>query len=117
MTEFEAFKIFLVDHTGLAKDALHIYVSLAVYLGSCLIFRWKTRQWQPWCLVLAVALAGEAWDLLGALERDGPLQWDASWKDLWNTMLVPTLLLLLSRTTTIFGARAGRAASRRKLRN
>ncbi len=49
MTEFEAFKIFLVDHTGLAKDALHIYVSLAVYLGSCLIFRWKTRQWQPWC--------------------------------------------------------------------
>lgn len=117
MTEFEALKLFLVDHTGLAKDALHIYVALAVYLGSCLIFRWKTRQWQPWCLVLLAALMGEAWDLLGALERGGPLQWDATRKDLWNTMLVPTLLLVLSRTTTIFGARTGRVGPRRKSRN
>lgn len=117
MTEFETFKVFLVDHTGLAKDTLHIYVALAVFLGSCLIFRWKTRQWQPWALVLAVAVAGEAWDMQGALERDWPLQWDASWKDLWNTMLVPTVLLVLSRTTTIFGARPARAFPRRKSRN
>lgn len=117
MHELEAFKIFLVSHTGLAKDALHIYVSLAIFLGACLIFKWKTRQWQPWCLVLAAALAGEAWDLLSTFSRNEPPRLEANWKDLWNTMLVPTVLLLLSRTTTIFGARAGRAAPRRRSRN
>lgn len=117
MDEFETLKIFLVSHTGLAKDALHIYVSLAIFLGSCLIFKWKTRQWQPWCLVLAAALAGEAWDLLSTVSRNGPPQWDESWKDLWNTILVPTMLLVLSRTTTIFGARTGRAAPRRRSRH
>ncbi|NTZ43087.1 hypothetical protein G7A66_08285 [Altererythrobacter sp. SALINAS58] len=38
---FQDIKIVLIDGTGLGKDALHIYVSLAVFFGSSLWFGWR----------------------------------------------------------------------------
>ena len=63
MSLFHQAKLFLIDTTGLDKDALHIHVSLILYLGSCLAFRWKAKQWMPWLIVLLAALAGEALDI------------------------------------------------------
>ena len=59
--------MFLVENMHLAKDALHIYVALGVFFGSCLLFGWKASQWRPVMAVLAVALAGESWDLYDTL--------------------------------------------------
>lgn len=106
MSNFEALKFFLITLTGLAKDALHIYVALAIFLGSCLIFGWKTRQWRPWLLALFAAILGEVWDIQGNLEKAQELKLWGNWHDLWNTMLVPTVLVLLSRYSTVFAARA-----------
>lgn len=97
--------MFVVEHLGLAKDALHIYVALLVFFGSCVVFKWKAAWWKPWALVLGTALLGEAWDLRDSLIYDTPVKLWANWKDLWNTMLVPTLLMLFARYSRIFGKR------------
>lgn len=107
MSQFQQAKLWLVDTLHLGKDALHIYVALAVFFGACLLFRWKASQWQPWFCVLAVALAGEAWDLWDCFAIGEPLAFGHGLKDLWNTLLVPTLLVLLARHSTVFAKRSG----------
>ncbi|MCR2833664.1 hypothetical protein [Parerythrobacter lacustris] len=96
------FKLVAVDLTGLAKDALHIYVALIVYAASCIMFGWKTWQWRTLVPVLLVALANEVNDILFNLEIEkNPYIW-SSVHDMVNTMMLPVLLLALSRWTGIF---------------
>ncbi len=102
MSNYETFKIILITLSGLSKDALHIYIALGVYLGSCLIFGWKARQWRPWLLVLFVAIMGEVWDILWNLELSQTPDLWANWHDIWNALLIPTALLVLSRYSGIF---------------
>jgi len=91
-------------YTGLGKDALHIHFALLIYLIAAAAFK-DSRSILPWLIVLAVELCNEALDL--KRHHDGLLAWlwDESIKDLWNTMLWPTALLLLTRYTNIFGVR------------
>ena len=103
MSEFQEAKMWLVENLHLGKDALHVYVALAVFFGACLLFRWKASQWKPWLCVVAAALAGEAWDLGDAFRNGDPLDIPASLKDLWNTLLVPTIVMLLARYSGVFG--------------
>ncbi|RSV09431.1 hypothetical protein CA242_10770 [Sphingomonas koreensis] len=84
---FQAAKFWLVDATGLAKDALHIHVGLIVFFAAA----------------LAAALAGEAWDLWESLSEGRRILLWANWKDVWNTMLWPSAILLLARGTRLFG--------------
>jgi hypothetical protein len=105
MSPLQQTKLVIVDHLGLAKDALHIYVALIVFLGGCLLFKWKATQWKPWCLVLAAALLGEAWDLRDSLAYGTPVHLAANGHDVWNTMLVPTVLMLAARYTRVFKGR------------
>lgn len=105
MSPLQQTKLFIVEHLSLTKDALHIYVALIVFFGSCLLFKWKAAQWKPWLLVLAAALLGEAWDLRDSLVYDTPIRLAGNWKDIWNTMLVPTMLMLAARHTRVFGKR------------
>jgi len=96
-------KMWLVETLHLAKDALHIYVALIVFFGACLLFRWKASQWKPWLCVLAAALVGEVWDLTDTYLTQELFDFEASVKDILNTMLVPTLLMVLARYTMVFG--------------
>jgi hypothetical protein len=102
MGDFQRTKMFLIDHTGLATDALHIYVALILFIGSCLLFGWKAWQWKPWLLVLMAAIAGEVWDIRNIIPENDPVRPWSNWQDIWNTMLLPTALLLCSRFTKIF---------------
>lgn len=107
MTPFQAIKTVLVDTTSLAKDALHVYVALALFLGSCLAMGWKARQWRPWLLVLAAALMGEIIDVIDSIADNDPVRPRSNIKDLWNTMLAPTVLVLLARFSSVFEAPPG----------
>jgi hypothetical protein len=102
MSPLQQAKLTLVEHLGLAKDALHIYVALIIFFGSCFLFKWKASQWKPWAAVLAAALLGEAWDLRDSLVYDTPVNLWGNWKDIWNTMLVPTVLMAIARYTRLF---------------
>ena len=102
MSSFQTVKIVLVDTTGLAKDALHIYVALIIFLGSCLVFGWKARDWKPWLLVLLAASAGEVWDIYDMLPtKPGPDYFESA-KDIVNTLMVPTMLMFAARYSGIF---------------
>ena len=100
--DFADFKIWIGDYTGLEKDALHIHGALALYLLAMFAFRQTRRSRFPWLFVLFVELANEAYDLWHQEAHGEPARWDASVKDLWNTMLWPTVLLLVGRYTDIF---------------
>lgn len=105
---FQIAKFWLVDATGLAKDALHIHVGLIVFFVVALVFRWPLRSWKPWLAVLVVTLAGEAWDMWDSLADGRRILPAANWKDVWNTMLWPSAILLLARFTKLFQSRSSR---------
>ncbi|HEX8224719.1 MAG TPA: hypothetical protein VF605_12955 [Allosphingosinicella sp.] len=94
--------------TDLERDALHIYAALIVQVGAALVLRRRLSHALPWAAVLAFAVGNEWLDTYG---DDLVEQWelDASLHDLWNTMLLPTLLLLLVRFAPgLFAARAAK---------
>lgn len=100
---FQDTKSWLVDWTGLARDGLHIHVGLIVFFAAALIFRWPMRSWKPWAVAIAITLVGEAWDIRDTLASGRRLRLAYYWQDLWNTMLWPTAIVILARTTRLFG--------------
>jgi hypothetical protein len=101
VSALQTVKFWLVENAHLAKDALHIYVGLALLLGSALVFRWPLRSFKPWALVFAATLIGEAWDMIDRI-RMGLAQFPSgNWKDVWNTLFWPTVLTLLARYTKL----------------
>lgn len=101
-------KLWLVDHLDLAKDALHIHVGLLLFFGSALLFRWPLRSWKPWLLVLAAALAGEISDLRDSHVYHTRIDLWRNLHDVWGTMVWPSALVVLARTTSLFGRGGGR---------
>ena len=101
MSQFQSAKLWLIHLTGMPRDALHIYVGLAVFLGVALIFRRPLRDPRPIAAVLLVAIAGEIWDTMDRATAGRPPAWGAGWHDLWNTLFWPTILFLLARFTKL----------------
>ena len=89
----------LSELVGLSKDALHIHLGLLVFLLAMVIFRRSAASLVPWTCVLVLQLAHEAVDTLHW--HQGVLGFDLgdSFKDIINTMIWPTLILLLARFT------------------
>ncbi len=95
--DFQQFKLDVIATTGLAKDALHIYAGLAVFLAVRLFWRRKGGWVLAWLVVLVMAVGVEYIDMLNEHAR-GDLQPDAGhWHDIWNTMFWPTILVLVGR--------------------
>jgi hypothetical protein len=105
-------KFWLIQHVHLAKDALHIYVGLTLFLGSALVFRWSLKSWKPWAVALAAALIGEVWDLRDSLAYHTRIDLWGNWHDIWNTMFWPSALLLLARTTPLLSRPANTRRSK-----
>lgn len=102
MSAFQETKIFLVELLGLSKDALHIYTGLVVFFGTALLFRLSLHDLRALSAVLLVALIGEAWDIYDTQAIDAPQVYAGNWHDIWNTMMWPTVILLLARYTAVF---------------
>lgn len=94
---FQDAKLWLLGFIGLSKDALHVYVGMIVFLGVALLFRLPLRDWRPLAAVFLAAVAGEVFDLFESLAPNEDPRWAATWHDLWNTMLWPTVLFVLAR--------------------
>ena len=82
--------------TGLGRDALHIYFAILIQIGAAALLRRKVADWLPWLMVLGFAVANEYFDAYVVGEA-GDWEISSGVHDLWNTMLVPTMLLLLTR--------------------
>jgi hypothetical protein len=95
--DFQQIKLLLLESTGLAKDALHIHVGLALFIATRLVWRWRGGWLAAWLVALAVTLGGEWLDALAEDKVHFPTPDGAHWHDIWNTMLWPTVLLLIGR--------------------
>ena len=101
MSFFQSTKIFLSEVTSLGKDALHIYVGLAVMLLVVVALKKPLSDWRPIAAVALASVAGEIWDVIDTFSHGGTPKWNANWKDVWNTMFWPTVLFGLARFTKI----------------
>lgn len=82
----------------LEKDALHVYAAVAIQLAAARLSRRTLGHWLPWLAVAALQLGNEALDiLLGQEQTLKPWQVAGGIHDTVNTMLMPTLMLLLCR--------------------
>lgn len=90
-------KIGLESASGLDRDALHIYGAIIIQLFFALFFRRSLASPWPWLFVISAELANEYFDNYASLSTTGHIT-DAglteSIKDIWNTMILPTFLLL-----------------------
>ncbi len=110
--DFTAFKMNVVETTGLAKDALHIYVGVGVYLLCLLVLRpiikrQGIRSFMALIVVTGVALLGEYLDNRETIEALGLAgisrgQVVASIRDLINTCMLSYVLFALNKWTTLF---------------
>lgn len=90
-------KTLLSETVGITKDALHVHIGLAIFLGVALVFRRSLASWIPWLALLAFEVANETMDILywdgtgiGVDVGDSP-------KDIVNTMFWPTVVFLVAR--------------------
>jgi hypothetical protein len=99
MSTFQGFKHELVQFASLSKDALHIYVGIAVFLVGVAIARKGLRSGYAMLAVLLVAIGGEVLDLHDEIRDHHRLKLWASVHDLVNTCFWPLVLWLLARYT------------------
>ncbi|WP_373491976.1 hypothetical protein [Parasphingorhabdus sp.] len=85
--------------TGLDRDSLHIYAGVGVQLFVALILRRSLASPVPWLFVVVAALANEYYDYMGLPESfgDAPKFFDEAVSDVWNTLLLPSLFLVIAR--------------------
>ncbi len=85
--------------TGLDRDSLHIYAGVGVQLIAALFCRRSLGSSIPWLLVGVVALINEYSDYSNFPEASHVRQefYDEAIRDIWNTLLLPSALLLIAR--------------------
>ena len=105
MSLFQQAKVALGQLLGLPKDALHIYVGLAVFLAAAALLRRPLGSWAPIAAVLAAALIGEAWDLIETRAIGARPHLERNWHDVWNTCFWPAVLFVLARYTRVLSRR------------
>jgi uncharacterized membrane protein YqgA involved in biofilm formation len=101
MSTFQSIKHEIVHFASLSKDALHIYVGIAVFLLAAALVRKGGRGLFPLLAVFLVALVGEILDFRDEIRRHGHLLVGASVHDILNTMFWPFMLWLVARYTKI----------------
>jgi len=112
IVDFTAFKMSIIEATGLAKDALHIYVGVGVYLLCLVLLRpiiksQGIRSFIAVIVVTCIVLLGEYLDNRETIESLGLTglnrkQIIASIRDLINTCMLSYVLYGLNKWTTIF---------------
>lgn len=97
--EWIEIKIWLESTTGLDRDALHIYCALAIQLFCALFFRRGMGSIWPWFAVLVIATINEYLDYQNVGESEASILYfqAEAYRDMWNTMLLPTVLTFIAR--------------------
>lgn len=85
----------LVEFFGLTNDAMHVHGSILILFVSAIILRRRPDSIWCWLIVLAAELFNEYADLKGVAPGEATI--DAAVHDLYNTMLWPTIILILGR--------------------
>ena len=97
--DWHRLKIWMEKGSGLDMDALHVHAGLFGLILLALLLRRPLSSLLPWLVMLALAVANEAYDLHYEVwpPDDRGRQIGEGVRDLWNTMLLPTMILLVAR--------------------
>jgi len=107
------YKHYLSTLTGLSQDALHIYAALLIQFGAAWLLKRTLSSALPLLLVLLAVLLNEAGDLYLPGNPLESWQISGSIKDLWNTILAPSLLFTMARISPqVFQVPAARVPSK-----
>ncbi|MDN5781688.1 MAG: hypothetical protein L0H23_06640 [Luteimonas sp.] len=110
ITAVQSVKLFILQLTGLSRDALHIYAGMLVFLLATAFTRKSPRSFVPLLAVFFIAVGMEALDAWDDLHTFGYWRIGASLHDIINTVFWPTVVFLLVRYTKLFANnRAGAA--------
>jgi hypothetical protein len=104
------FKQSLELSLGLHMDALHVYAGVIVQLVAALLLQRSVANSLPWLIVLITVVANEYYDLAYEVWPQRDMQYAEGLKDAWNTMLMPTVLMLLARFAPRLFHRSGNEA-------
>lgn len=95
--DWHVFKEWLEQASGLDMDALHVHAGVLLQILAALLLRRPLRSPLPWLAVLAAIFANEVYDYRYEVWPDRGVQLAEGARDTWNTMLLPTLILLVAR--------------------
>jgi hypothetical protein len=98
---YNTLKTDLATFLGISKDALHIHLGLAIFVALMLILRRAPSSLLPWLGVLAFELVNEAMDIFHWHEGAFSFEVGDSLKDLINTMIWPTLIMLAFKAAAV----------------
>lgn len=93
--DLQILKLYLLDFTGLGRDALHIHAGLAIFIVTRLAWRWRGGWVVAWFAALTLALAVEWLDIRADGMIGTPQPEPEHWHDVWNAMIWPTVLLFV----------------------
>ncbi len=96
-TGYQDAKWILIGATGLAKDALHIYAGLAIFIAVHMCGRGRHRPALAWLVTLSFTLGAEGLDKVAEYVNARHSVDSGHWHDIWNTMFWPSVLALLGR--------------------
>jgi hypothetical protein len=89
------YKMRLVEFVGLTNDAMHVHGSILILFVSAIVLRRRPDSIWCWLIVFIAELFNEYADLKGMAPGEATIE--AAVHDLYNTMLWPTLILILGR--------------------
>ncbi|CAI8893527.1 hypothetical protein [Pseudomonas soli] len=93
----QSLKLEIISATGLSRDALHIYVGLALLVSASCLTRRSLGSLSSWMVVLAGACLIELFDLMDDKASLGYWRWHASLHDIANTLFWPTIFVVIYR--------------------
>jgi hypothetical protein len=97
MVYWDALKEF-ATHVGVAKDALHVYLAFLIQVIAAIVLRRPLSNWMPWAVALLAAMLNEVLDIrYGREPQVQEWQQVEARRDIINSIVLPTLILLLSR--------------------
>ncbi|HEY0148194.1 MAG TPA: hypothetical protein VGB70_04255 [Allosphingosinicella sp.] len=116
--EWYEIKRWVAAASGLDMDSLHVHVGVLAQIAVAALLRRRISSAWPWLAVAAAAFGNEVYDFQLEKWPTRQEQFLESVTDLWNTMLLPTVLLLLARFAPGLFARpsadAGKAGESRR---
>ncbi len=90
-----SYKIWLIDNVGLTNDAMHVHAALVILFAASIILRRRPDSIWCWIIVFLAEIFNEYADVKGLAPGEDTMR--ASLHDIYNTMLWPTVILILGR--------------------
>jgi hypothetical protein len=95
--DWHQIKEMLEQGSGLDMDSLHVHAGVLGQFAAAFVLRRRLSSPWPWIAVLIAVLANEAYDLSYEVWTERARQIGEGISDTWNTMLLPTVILLVAR--------------------